>query len=344
MSKQIPTNITQKGNKLLIRSYDYDTGKRKNVLIPFKPSLYERAPVNTPIEMADALPLRGEGHPLNGRFPLRRITFDNIWDFKQHVYEKRDVPGFEMFGLNDVIGQAYSQLFPEKLEHNLDHIVTYNIDIEVMSSYLDNDGKVVRGPFPEPIIEPEEYRKKSFDLEKYTAHVVEFYKWWASEFPMSKIPMMLDCDAAFPVTMIQLSDWKTGDLMVWSLPRPEHAGQFKYDNDDEMIGGLEGRLKYFEFSTEQDLLKAFVKYWANECPDSFTGWNVQQFDVGYMCARILKILGEDWMLSLSPVGVVKKKLIRPEKGIPYHSYAISGVDILDYILLYKKHRLIERKS
>lgn len=341
---RIPTNITQKGNKLLVRSYDSETGKRTNNLVPFKPSLYERAPEGTPLDMADALPLRGEGHPLNGRFPLRRVVFDNMWDFRNHVYEKRDIPGYEMFGLSDVIGQAYSQLFPNKLEHNLDYIVTHNIDIEVMSSYLDEGGNVVRGPFPEPVIEPEEYRKKSFDMKKYVEHIKGFYQWWASEFPNSKIPTMLDCDAAFPVTMIQLSNWKTKELMVWSLPRPEHAGKYQYDNEDEMIGGLEGRLNYQEFSTEQDLLKAYVKYWVNECPDSFTGWNVQSFDVGYICARILKILGEDWMNSLSPIGRVSKKLIRPDKGIPFHSYKIEGVDILDYYLLYRKHRLIERKS
>lgn len=339
-----PTSITRQGNKLLIRAYDVDSGERKNMLTSFKPHLYERAPFGTTPELADALSLRGENHPLQDRIPLNRIEFDNIWDFTQHVYEKRDIPGFEMFGLSDVVGQAYSRLFPQKIEHNFDHISTFNVDIEVMSSFLDNDGNVVRGPFPEPIIEPEEYRKKSFCMNSYTNHISKFYQWWATEFPKSKIPIILDCDAAFPVTMIQLSDWKTGKLMVWALPLSKDAGKYRYNNDDEMIGGLSERLVYEEFDNEQDLLKAFIRYWVANTPDCLTGWNVKHFDVGYICSRVLKILGEDWMNSLSPAGMVKKFLVRPESGIPYHSYEIKGVAVLDYILLYKKHRLVERKS
>lgn len=347
---KIPTTIIQKGNKILIRCYDDETGTRHNLLSTFKPCIYERAPFDTTMEMADALPLRGEGHPLKGRFPLRKVEFDNIWDFKNHVWDNRGVPGYEMWGMPEVEGQAYSKLFPNKFKHKLEYIKNFNIDIEVMSSYIGADGKVVRGPFPEPIIEPEEFRKSSFNIDEYAKHIQKFNEWWSKEFPKSRIPMAMDIgdvgalDAAFPVVMIQAENMQTGQNRIWSLPRPKDRGSWTYDNEDEMIGGLEGKIKFEEFETEQELLTSFVNWWAAESPDGYTGWNIRGFDTGYIVARIYKVLGSDWVSALSPIGEVKKYLVRPDKGIPFHSFNIKGVDELDLQLLYKKHRLVERKS
>lgn len=347
----IPTNITQKGNQLLIRVYDKETGTRRNLLTKFKPTIFERAPYGTPMEMADALPLRGEGHPINGRFPLRKVEFDNIWDFKNHVYDNVGVPGYEMYGMPEVEGQAYGSLFPGKFSHDLSKIVTVNIDIEVMSSYIDESGAIVRGPFPEPVIEPEEYRKSSFDLQAYTDHVVNFYGWWREEFPNSRVPQLLDIDecgaldAAFPVTMIQCENMQTGKIKIWSLPRPKDKGTYHYDNNDEMVGGEARNLESFEeFDTEQDLLKSWVKWWSTLSPDGFTGWNTTGFDSGYIVSRVIKILGREWANSLSPCGVVRKHLHRPDKGLPFHTWEMKGVSDLDLQRLYKKHRLVERKS
>ena len=37
----------------------------------------------------------------------------------------------------------------------------------------------------------------------------------------------------------------------------------------------------------------FVKYWRSQWFDIITGWNVNSFDITYICNRIDKLFGED---------------------------------------------------
>ena len=37
---------------------------------------------------------------------------------------------------------------------------------------------------------------------------------------------------------------------------------------------------------EEDMLKDFLAWWAENTPDILTGWNVKLFDVPYICRRI----------------------------------------------------------
>jgi DNA polymerase elongation subunit (family B) len=92
---------------------------------------------------------------------------------------------------------------------------------------------------------------------------------------------------------------------------------------------------YIECLDEYDLLKKFISFICNNTPHIITGWNIEFFDIPYLCNRILKILGEDALKQLSPWGTVNKREISRFKKIET-IFDIMGIAILDYLDLYKK--------
>lgn len=88
---------------------------------------------------------------------------------------------------------------------------------------------------------------------------------------------------------------------------------------------------------EQDLLLSFLAVYSKYKPTVITGWNIDFFDIPYLCGRLQYLLGEDAMKTLSPIGIVERKY---ESSI----YEIAGVNCLDYLALYKKFTPNEEPS
>ena len=55
------------------------------------------------------------------------------------------------------------------------------------------------------------------------------------------------------------------------------------------------------YSSEENLLKTFLKYYLNVKPTIITGWNIDGFDIPYLYNRIYNTLGEDIENCLSPI-------------------------------------------
>ena len=72
-----------------------------------------------------------------------------------------------------------------------------------------------------------------------------------------------------------------------------------------------------------------------DVPDVVTGWNVQLFDIPYICKRLNRVLGEKLMKRLSPWGLVTENEIYV-KGRKQVSFDVGGLTQLDYLDLYKK--------
>jgi DNA polymerase elongation subunit (family B) len=85
------------------------------------------------------------------------------------------------------------------------------------------------------------------------------------------------------------------------------------------------------YTSEIQLLKAFLKYLRNIDPTIITGWNTDFFDIPYLYNRIEKILGRDYSNMLSPINVVRKSNYMGKDEI-----VIAGLYNLDYLNLYKK--------
>jgi DNA polymerase elongation subunit (family B) len=100
---------------------------------------------------------------------------------------------------------------------------------------------------------------------------------------------------------------------------------------------------YIKCKDEVDLLKKFVDYVAADHPHIITGWNVEFFDIPYLCNRITRILGDDYVKRLSPWRVVKEKNIIKLKKENI-SFELLGIAILDYLDLYKKFTYTNQES
>lgn len=94
--------------------------------------------------------------------------------------------------------------------------------------------------------------------------------------------------------------------------------------------------KYVQCADEMDLLRKFVNEIKRDCPDIVTGWNVQLFDMAYLSARILRVLGENALKECSPHKHYTVKEVPTARGRTQPAYDWVGISILDYMDLYKK--------
>lgn len=100
---------------------------------------------------------------------------------------------------------------------------------------------------------------------------------------------------------------------------------------------------YIQCRDEYDLFQKFLAYFQENCPNILTGWNIEFFDIPYLCSRMARILGDDSVKKLSPWGVVNPKEFTRMSRTEL-IYDILGVAILDYLDLYKKFTYSAQES
>ena len=164
--------------------------------------------------------------------------------------------------------------------------------------------------------------------------------------------------------------WNKQDISIWSMdiettadngfpdvdnPREQLLVITLQDNNTKKIKtfGLHGwqpgpetkdlDVDYVACRDEYTLLKTFLEWWQENCPDIITGWNSALFDIPYLLARTERILGEGEHKKFSPFGLVNKRKIRFAQR-EMTAYEITGVAQLDYLDLYKKFTYITRES
>jgi DNA polymerase elongation subunit (family B) len=94
-------------------------------------------------------------------------------------------------------------------------------------------------------------------------------------------------------------------------------------------------IHYYRAKDEADLLLKFLQLWETLGPDIMTGWNIEGFDIPYLCNRIRRVLGEVLMKKLSPWGMVtERQMMMNNRSII--TYTPVGISVLDYLQLYKK--------
>jgi len=97
------------------------------------------------------------------------------------------------------------------------------------------------------------------------------------------------------------------------------------------------------FWTENEMLNHFIQWWTQNTPDILTGWNVNLYDVPYIARRVNRVLGEKWMKSLSPWNRANEREVYVQ-GRKNYAYDISGINILDYLDLYRKFTYSNQES
>ena len=130
------------------------------------------------------------------------------------------------------------------------------------------------------------------------------------------------------ILLISIRDSFTNRITVW--------GSKSFQNEDRQVD-------YIHCNDETKLLSCFLGWWQENTPDVITGWNIQLFDIPYICNRMNRVLGEDHTKLLSPWKLVSSREIYI-KGRKNFAYDITGVACLDYLELYKKFTYTNQES
>ena len=117
----------------------------------------------------------------------------------------------------------------------------------------------------------------------------------------------------------------------------KHDGKYRVYVLGEGQDNLKDEVDIRFYSTENELLKEFLRYWIDVKPTVVTGWNTNGFDIPYLYNRLSKVLGEEFANALSPIQIVK---YNPNKKM----YRIAGVSSLDYMDLYRKFTYTQQSS
>jgi len=130
------------------------------------------------------------------------------------------------------------------------------------------------------------------------------------------------------ILAITIQDYTTKEITTWGV-KPFNN---KQDN-----------VTYHCCNTEENLLRTFINYWMQDVPDVVTGWNIQLYDIPYICKRINRVLGEKIMKRMSPWGLVSEGEVYIN-GRKNTTFDIGGVTQLDYLDLYKRFTYTNQES
>lgn len=102
-------------------------------------------------------------------------------------------------------------------------------------------------------------------------------------------------------------------------------------------------ITYYRCKNEQELLFKFLQKWETLSPDCVTGWNIEFFDIPYLVNRISHICTPDDAKRLSPWKMLREYEVEM-RGKKQQAYTPVGVNVLDYINLYKKFTYTQQES
>ena len=214
--------------------------------------------------------------------------------------------------------------------------------------YKTLEGENVRPVKFESSREAREFIQQYQNVEGFKVHGYErfVYQFITQEFPdevdysinQMKIYAMdieVQCENGFPnveeaaeeMLSITIKDMVTKQYYCWAT------------REFEAPEGVETHI----FWNEKEMLNHFLGWWVENTPDILTGWNVNLYDVPYIARRVNRVLGEKWMKSLSPWNRANEREVFVQ-GRKNYAYDISGVNILDYLDLYRKFTYSNQES
>jgi DNA polymerase elongation subunit (family B) len=136
--------------------------------------------------------------------------------------------------------------------------------------------------------------------------------------------------AAVPINLITVYDTLTKTTHTWGLKE-------RYESKSL-------NCVYHCCKTEEDLILQFVDFWKTDYPDIASGWNSSGFDFPYIINRFVKLFGADFINQLSPVGNIRSRKFFNEMGREVTEWYISGIALIDYMVLYKTFSPGEKES
>ena len=126
--------------------------------------------------------------------------------------------------------------------------------------------------------------------------------------------------ASEEILAITIQDYTTKKIITWGV---------------KPFLNKQKNVTYHHCPTEHELLSHFINYWMQDVPDVVIGWNIQLFDIPYICKRLNRVLGEKLMKRFSNWGLVTEGEVYIQ-GRKQTTFDVGGLTQLDYLDLYKK--------
>jgi DNA polymerase elongation subunit (family B) len=101
---------------------------------------------------------------------------------------------------------------------------------------------------------------------------------------------------------------------------------------------------YYRCKNERDLFIKFIDYIEKDYPDVLSGWNSEFFDIPYIINRCERLLGDEYVKRLSPLGNVYYREVIGKFGKQQKRYYIDGIACIDYLDIYRRFCLKLRES
>ena len=210
------------------------------------------------------------------------------------------------------------------------------------SKYRTLGGEVVEPINPGTVRDCREFYKKYDEIDGFEIYgndryiyqyISEKYPEDEIKFDINKIKLVtLDIEVAseqgFPdvescseeILAITIQDYTTKEIVTWGV---------------KPFNNKQSNVTYHYCPSEYELLNHFINYWMVDVPDVVTGWNIQLYDIPYICKRLNRVLGEKLMKRFSNWGLVTEGETFIQ-GRKHTTFDIGGLTQLDYLDLYKK--------
>ena len=218
-----------------------------------------------------------------------------------------------------------------------------------ITEYKTLDGRYAKPIRFDTVGQARDFKDKYKDVENFEVHGYDrfLYQYISEEFSneveydlktlkITSLDIEVACENGFPnvrecaeqLLAITVQDYQTRKLKVFAT-RDYHNTRKDVD--------------FIYCDDEKHLLQCFLAYWQTDFPDVLTGWNVELYDVPYICGRLERLFGEKELRMMSPWGMVKSEEIEI-KGRTNILYNLMGINVLDYMDLYKKFTYTNQES
>jgi DNA polymerase elongation subunit (family B) len=230
----------------------------------------------------------------------------------------------------------------KRYEHRDEFFPSVFVKTKKDSKYRTLNGKAVEEVRPGTVRDCRDFYKRYTDVDGFEIYgndryiyqyISEKYPEDEIKFDISQIKLVtLDIETTaehgFPdiesaieeILAITIQDYTTKKITTWGV---------------KPFANKQDNVTYYHCHSEQELLGHFINYWMVDVPDVITGWNIQLFDIPYICKRLNRVFGEKVMKRLSNWGLVTEGKIFIQ-GREHVTYDIGGLTQLDYLDLYKK--------
>ena len=218
-----------------------------------------------------------------------------------------------------------------------------------ITEYKTLDGRYAKPILFDTVGQARDFKDKYKDVENFEVHGYDrfLYQYISEEFSnevdydiktlkITSLDIEVACENGFPnvrecaeqLLAITVQDYQTRKFKVFAT-RDYHNTRKDVD--------------FIYCDDEKHLLQCFLAYWQTDFPDVLTGWNVELYDVPYICGRLERLFGEKELKMMSPWGMVKSEEIEI-KGRTNILYNLMGINVLDYMDLYKKFTYTNQES